>query len=102
MAVNSVSIIDALTPEDVSACLLVRRKVFIERQNVPEHEDLDGLDDSSQHFLLCFNGKPAGTARVRVSGSKAKIQRVAVLPEHQGLGLGKVLMAHILKTLANL
>ncbi len=78
-------------------CLAIRRKVFIEGQKVDPALEIDGHDDHCDHYLLEVDGKPVGTARVRYMDSKAKIQRVAILESHQGRGLGKILMEHLLK-----
>lgn len=76
----------ALT-DDVRACLALRRTVFIEEQNVPEHDELDGLDDVALH-VLATDDKPVGCARILIKDDEAKIGRVCVLPSHRGTGLG--------------
>ena len=78
--------------DNVDACLEIRRAVFIVEQNVDEDIEMDGLEDQGIHVLLKNNGIPAGTARIMVNGPVGKIGRVAVLREHRGLGLGKVVM----------
>jgi predicted GNAT family N-acyltransferase len=87
--------------KDLSHCLAIRRKVFIEGQNVPEDRELDGLDDSSHHYLLSLDKAIIGTARVRYIDEKAKIERVAILPSYQGRGLGKKLMQFIIDDVRN-
>lgn len=81
---------------DIHACLAIRRQVFVEGQNVPIHEEVDGLDSNSEHYLLFLNQLPVGTARVRHSDDFAKIERVAILDVYQGQGLGHVLMNFII------
>lgn len=84
------------SPEDMEACLQIRRVVFIAEQNVPEAEELDGLDALCTHFLARAAGVPVGTARLRMADDgRAKAQRVAVLKEWRGLGLGQALMAAV-------
>jgi len=73
-------------------CLQIRRTVFIEAQGVPEAHEIDGLDPECTHFLVWTGGVAAGTARMRVLGSRAKAERVAVLPAFAGRGLGRRLM----------
>ncbi|CDZ77786.1 putative N-acetyltransferase YjcF [Legionella massiliensis] len=82
---------------DLQVCLTIRHQVFVEGQKVPINEELDGLDSSSEHYLLSLNQLPAGTARVRHVGDYAKIERVAILETHQKQGLGHVLMNFILE-----
>ena len=85
--------------DDIATCLQIRRVVFIEGQDVPEAEEVDGEDPDCIHYLAHVNGIPAATARVKPLGAKAKIQRVAVLDAHRGTGLGAELMQFILDDL---
>lgn len=81
----------ALT-NDIAQAQLIRRVVFIEGQNVPEAEEVDGRDGEALHLLLHLDGAPVGTARILIDGDSGKIGRVAVLEEHRGNGLGTALM----------
>ncbi|TDT73170.1 ElaA protein [Litoreibacter halocynthiae] len=85
--------------DDIATCLNIRRVVFIEGQDVPEAEEVDGEDPDCIHYLANVGGTPAATARVKPLGPKAKIQRVAVLDAHRGTGLGAELMRFILTDL---
>jgi len=80
----------ALT-SDLDACLALRRTVFIEEQNVPEHEEVDGLDPSALH-VLATDGRPVGCARILLKDGVAKIGRVCVLSSHRGTGLGAAII----------
>lgn len=81
------------TPEDLEICLALRRRVFIEEQGVPEADEMDDLDPVCVHFLAFVGGAPMGTARLYSGpGGEAKAQRVAVLPEARGAGVGRALM----------
>ena len=73
-------------------CLEIRRQVFIDGQGVSEAHEIDGLDPECTHFLAWLAGAPAGTARMRVLGDRAKAERVAVLAASKGCGLGRRLM----------
>jgi predicted GNAT family N-acyltransferase len=81
---------------EIQICLEIRLKVFVEGQNVPIDEEIDGLDSCSEHYLLFLNELPVGTARIRYQEDYAKIERVAILEAYQGQGLGHVLMNFIL------
>lgn len=85
--------------DELQQCITIRRKVFVEGQNVPLQEELDGKDGESEHYLLSIDNQPAGVARVRFIENYAKIERVAILDEHQGKGLGKEIMQKILADL---
>lgn len=86
------------TPEEMDACLRIRRVVFIEEQGVPEADELDDLDGSCRHFLAtpAQESRPSealGTARLLfLDEDTAKAQRVAVLAPHRGRGVGAALM----------
>lgn len=82
---------------DIQICLTIRHQVFVEGQKVPLHEEVDGLDSSSEHYLLFLDQQPIGTARVRYLDDVAKIERVAILEAYQGQGLGHVLMNFIIE-----
>jgi predicted GNAT family N-acyltransferase len=88
----------ATTPEERAACLRIRRTVFIEEQGVPEADELDTLDDQCRHFLATPSATSApteaiGTARLLfIDADSAKAQRVAVLAEQRGKGVGTALM----------
>lgn len=69
--------------------LAIRRKVFIEEQNVSEAEEIDGLDASCHHLVLYENNTPIATARIYEKEKNFyKIQRVAVSKNKRGQGLG--------------
>ncbi len=87
----------ATSGKDLASCLEMRRTVFIKEQNVPEHEEVDGDDDHCTHVLARINGKPMGAARFQYISKKAKIQRVCVLPEARGTGLGAAIVRKILE-----
>lgn len=87
------------TDQDMQHCFTIRFNVFVKGQAVPIEEELDGHDPSSDHYLLLSYGVPAGTARVRFVDGVAKIERVAILENYQGQGLGREIMQFILSDL---
>jgi ElaA protein len=89
--------------DELSTCLAIRRVVFIEGQNVPEADEVDGLDPSCTQFLALLDGEPAGTARLRITDDgHAKVERVAVLDRFRGRAIGDALMALVEATAAEL
>lgn len=78
--------------DDLDTCLALRRVVFIEEQNVPVPDEIDGLDPDCLHLLAVDGTTPVGTARILIDGDIAKIGRVCVLPSHRGTGLGAALI----------
>jgi predicted GNAT family N-acyltransferase len=78
--------------ENLSICLAIRRAVFIEGQGVPEDIEIDGLDPECTHLLAWLDGTPIATARMRAVEGAAKAERVAVLPDFRGEGIGRIVM----------
>ncbi|NOZ34247.1 MAG: GNAT family N-acetyltransferase [Chlorobi bacterium] len=74
----------------------IRLKVFVEEQNTDKEEEFDGLDDEATHFLIFFEGKPAGTSRVRITKEGIKIERVAVYKSFRGKNIGIDLVQYIM------
>ncbi|MEM6594692.1 MAG: GNAT family N-acetyltransferase [Pseudomonadota bacterium] len=89
----------ATSEDDIATCLAIRRVVFIEGQNVPEQEEVDGKDPDCLHFIFRKGEKALATARVLPKGDAAKIQRVAVLEQVRLRGIGSFLMRAILDEL---
>ncbi len=87
------------TATDLEATFAVRREVFIKEQAVPEEIELDALDrdPATVHFVAINEaGRPVGAARIRPYGDGAvKIERVAVVRERRGTGLGTRLMEEV-------
>ncbi|MGB1234637.1 MAG: GNAT family N-acetyltransferase [Planktomarina sp.] len=79
--------------DDIAACQSIRRIVFIEGQNVPVAEEVDGKDGEASHIIAYDGDKAVGTARVLGYGTTAKIGRVAVLEANRGKGIGAALIA---------
>ncbi|MBI3433176.1 MAG: GNAT family N-acetyltransferase [Hydrogenophilales bacterium] len=74
----------------------VRRAVFIDEQGVPEAMEWDEHDAVSVHFLAVANdGSPIGCARLLPDGH---VGRMAVLPAWRGHGIGRGLLAAVLRT----
>ena len=85
---------------DLTICFQIRHLVFIIGQNVPENLEIDGLDRQADHYLIYVNDIAIGTARVRLTTeNKAKIERVAILPQYQDQGYGSELMRFIIADL---
>ncbi|WP_229008014.1 GNAT family N-acetyltransferase [Methylophilus sp. Leaf408] len=75
----------ALWPE----CRMIRKRVFIDEQQVPVALEWDASDATAMHFLVMVDGQPAACARVLEDGH---IGRMAVLPEWRGQGIGEALL----------
>lgn len=77
-------------PDDVFE---LRRRVFVEEQSVPADLELDGRDGDAVHAIAREGDDAVGTGRLRrLDDVTGKIERVAVLPNYRGEGLGRRLM----------
>ncbi|QVL57617.1 MAG: GNAT family N-acetyltransferase [Simkaniaceae bacterium] len=80
------------TEEDYQTCLMIRRKVFVEGQKVPEREEIDAFEKTSIHFLAFYENEPAATGRLRVEKTFVKFERIATLEMFRGRGIASKLM----------
>lgn len=78
--------------DDLAACHVLRRAVFIEEQGIPEAEEWDDLDSAAVHLLAVGGGRPVGTARLRREGTTGRIGRICVARSARGTGLGAALV----------
>jgi predicted GNAT family N-acyltransferase len=80
---------------------LVRKAVFQLEQQVDASIDFDGLDSEARQVIAFCNQKPVGTARIQfLDARSAKVERVAVLAEYRGKGIGQQLMQTVLAFLS--
>lgn len=76
-----------------SVLAMIRRRVFIDEQGIPESDEMDSLDASAQHYVAIVDKKPVGTARRLRDG---RVGRMAVLSAYRNSGVGSALMRYIL------
>ncbi len=72
--------------EDFSACYEIRKTVFVEEQNIPIENEMDGLDPICFHIVLYNDAAPVGTGRLYIHNNIARLGRVAVLQNGRGKG----------------
>ena len=53
--------------DELPTCLEIRLEVFVEGQNVPLDEEVDGRDEQCSHFLASEDGRALATARLRIT-----------------------------------
>lgn len=83
--------------ELAEAAFAIRKKVFVEEQNVSPEEEYDEFEVSSRHFLLFADEVPVATARWRKTKDGIKLERFAVLPEFRNAGLGSAILNAVLE-----
>ena len=81
-------------PDDANPVKAVRTAVFIDEQHVPVELEWDGLDPDCIHFIVRHGSKVVATARLKPDG---QIGRMAVLKPYRSLGIGRKLLAAVLK-----
>lgn len=87
----------AESQDDLRACLRLRWTVFVEEQGVRPSEEVDAHDaHDAVHALASLDGVPCGAARfIFESPGVAKIQRMAVIDDVRGRGVGRALLAFL-------
>ena len=85
--------------DNIEAIQSIRRQVFQMEQGVPPELEFDREDETATHFLVYHGENAIGTARIRYLESDnehdpliAKIERVSVLADYRGQGIGQQLM----------
>lgn len=77
--------------------LTVRKRVFVEEQGVDPEIEVDEHDETAIHLAAAdASGAPVGAGRFRTLDDRTgKVERIAVLSECRGEGLGRAIMARI-------
>ena len=89
----------AIDSDDYQKGLEVRRIVFVIGQNVPEEDEVDQFEKSSNHFIASIDDKVVGAARWRDTGDYIKLERFAVLDEYRGKGIGSALVDKVMQSI---
>ena len=91
----------AETAAEIATCLRLRWTVFVEEQGVRPSEEIDAHDRTDAvHALALVDGVPAGAARLMFlepngEPGLAKLQRMAVIDDVRGRGVGRALLAFL-------
>ena len=86
--------------EILEACFEIRKEVFVKEQNVPEDHEIDEYDENAIHVIGYDNDNhPIATARIRLlNETTGKVERVAILKDYRGRGLGLKLLNFVEQT----
>jgi len=79
---------------------IIRRKVFIEEQRIPESVELDGTDERAVHLVIYDDGRPIATGRLIEFDDGLYVSRIAVLPEFRGYGYGALVVNMLIQRAA--
>lgn len=94
-AMDDFQLILARDAETLASCLAVRRQVFTVEKGIAPAIQEDALDcgfsgGGCDHFLMLWQGRPAGALRCRRLGDAAvQIQRFCVLAPCRQAGMGR-------------
>ncbi|NJP38663.1 GNAT family N-acetyltransferase [Alkalicoccus luteus] len=81
--------------QDLERAFSIRRRVFIDEQHVPpedEFDEHDTLTSDCVHVLAEADGEAAGTGRMRRSDTYGKLERICMLPDCRGRGIGQAVI----------
>ncbi len=87
------------TNELFKDCMQVRHSVFVEELGWDPQIDFDVMDEKAAHFLLSVDEQPVGAARWIETEEGVKIERLSIIKEFRGLGLGHLLLRYVLDDL---
>ncbi|WP_273834675.1 GNAT family N-acetyltransferase [Guptibacillus sedimenti] len=83
------------TEKEKSDAFKVRHTVFVDEQNVPSDLEIDEHDNDAIHFVAYDKSAPVAAGRFRVLDNMGKVERICVLGDYRGTGLGLLLMSAI-------
>lgn len=94
----------ATEPAMIAAAFAVRRAVFCQEQGIAEASEFDEHDATAEHMVAIEDDRIVGALRWRRYGGagKAKIERVAVVPEARGRRVASQMLARLLARLDTL
>jgi len=104
MKKNSFVIKKIITEDFLEKAFSIRKKVFVEEQQVAEEEEYDEFENTAIHFIVLEEkiNKACATARWRFTDKGIKLERFAVLKEFRNQGIGQLLLKTILEDIAQI
>ncbi|MEQ7680576.1 GNAT family N-acetyltransferase [Bacillus ayatagriensis] len=88
------------TEKQLNDAFFVRKEVFVKEQHVPEEEEIDQFEDTSEHIVIYDGGQPVGAGRWRLKDGHGKLERICVMKSHRSLGVGAIIMQVLEKAAA--
>lgn len=82
----------AKTAQELKDVYYVRKTVFVKEQGVSPEIEIDEKEQESIHLIAYDGDKAVGAGRLRLEEKDGKAERVCVLPDKRGSGLGAQLM----------
>lgn len=79
----------------------IRTRVFVDEQACPPELEWDDHEEESRHLVGYVDGEPVSVARWRTARvderTAAKLERIAVLPDYRGRGLGRTMVSFLIQ-----
>ncbi|AXT11955.1 GNAT family N-acetyltransferase [Bacillus sp. 2211] len=88
------------TEKQLNDAFFVRKEIFVKEQHVPEEEEIDQFEDTSEHIVIYDGGQPVGAGRWRLKDGHGKLERICVMKSHRSLGVGAIIMQALEKAAA--
>tara|TARA_B100000579_G_scaffold140183_1_gene113900 strand:+ start:124 stop:543 length:420 start_codon:yes stop_codon:yes gene_type:complete len=88
------------TNKEYEDILNIRKKVFVEEQNVPIDIEIEHEEESS-HVICFLDELPVATGRWRETANGIKLERFAVLKEYRSFGIGREIVNFILSEISS-
>ena len=88
------------TKKEYKDILEIRKKVFVEEQNVPLNIEIEHEEDS-KHVICFIDQLAVGTGRWRKTKNGMKLERFAVLTDFRNKGIGKEIVNFILSEISS-
>ena len=82
---------------ELEEAYLIRKRVFIDEQDVPEHIERDEFDDAAIHVICKADELIIAAGRILLFEEEAIVGRVAVLKPWRGKGVGKKIMEFVME-----
>lgn len=79
----------------------IRYEVFVKNMDISMDDEFElDKDNDASHFLIYKNDEPIGTIRYRFTDEKKiKIERFAIMPNHQNKGYGRKVLNYLISYL---
>jgi predicted GNAT family N-acyltransferase len=95
---NKITVIKAVSDDELKQAFAIRKEVFVIGQNVPLELEVSN-NETAVHFLALIDNIPAGAARYRRTENGYKLERFAVLQQYRNQKIGEALVKTVLKEL---
>lgn len=80
------------TTEEKDVAFDIRKKVFVDEQQVPLHLEMDEHDEHAIHFICYEEDVPVGASRLRFVQTYGKLERICILQPYRLKSYGQRLI----------